>query len=457
MQQFTLSEAAAWTGGTCTADPVITSVVRDAREAGPGSLFVAIKGERFDGHDFIGQAIERGAAAVLTHRKDETYSIPALYVEDTRQGLLDLAGGYRAQFDCPVVAVTGSVGKTTTKEMIASVLSERYDTLKTRGNLNNTIGMPLTALEMDENTEAAVFEMGMSAFGESAAMAACGQPNIAVITMIGTSHIEFLGSREGICRAKMEILEGLAARGGIAVLNGDEPLLWEQKDRLFGRIVWFGQNNPDCEFRAEDISCTDGTLRFTLIWPEGRKTVEVASQGTHNVGNALAAAACGWLLGLDGDDMAAGLAAYRPVGMREQRYEKNGFAIYQDCYNASPDSMEAALRVLGEMSGKRRFAVLGCMGELGDYAPDGHRRAGRAAAQYADYLFAYGPDTAYLKEGAVEAGMDAARIACFDTHEALAEALRAAAQPGDALLFKGSRAMKMENALKLFLGEEVES
>lgn len=156
MQQFTLSEAAAWTGGTCTADPVITSVVRDAREAGPGSLFVAIKGERFDGHDFIGQAIERGAAAVLTHRKDETYSIPALYVEDTRQGLLDLAGGYRAQFDCPVVAVTGSVGKTTTKEMIASVLSERYDTLKTQGNLNNTIGMPLTALKMDENTEAAV-------------------------------------------------------------------------------------------------------------------------------------------------------------------------------------------------------------------------------------------------------------------------------------------------------------
>ena len=298
MQQFTLSEAAAWTGGTCTVDPVITSVVRDAREAGPGSLFVAIKGERFDGHDFIGQAIERGAAAVLTHRKDETYSIPALYVEDTRQGLLDLAGGYRAQFDCPVVAVTGSVGKTTTKEMIASVLSERYDTLKTQGNLNNTIGMPLTALEMDENTEAAVFEMGMSAFGEIAAMAACGQPNIAVITMIGTSHIEFLGSREGICRAKMEILEGLAARGGIAVLNGDEPLLWEQKDRLFGRIVWFGQNNPGCEFRAEDISCTDGTLRFTLIWPEGRKTVEVASQGTHNVGNALAAAACGWLQAL---------------------------------------------------------------------------------------------------------------------------------------------------------------
>lgn len=456
MQQFTLSQAAVWTDGTCTADPVITSVVRDAREAGPGSLFVALQGERFDGHDFIGQAIEHGAAAVLTHRQDETYPIPALYVADTRQALLDLAGGYRAQFDCPVVAVTGSVGKTTTKEMIASVLSERYDTLKTQGNLNNTIGMPLTALQMDENTEAAVFEMGMSGFGEIASMAACGQPNLAVITMIGTSHIEFLGSREGICRAKMEILEGLAARGGIAVLNGDEPLLWEQKDRLFGRIVWFGRENPACTFRAEDVSCADGTLRFTLVWPEGRRTVEVASQGEHNVGNALAAAACGWLLGLDGDEMAAGLAAYRPVGMREQRYEKNGFSIYQDCYNASPDSMEAALRVLGDMPGTHRIAVLGCMGELGDYAPEGHRRAGRAAAQYADSLFIYGPDAGYLREGAQSAGMDGGKIACFDTHEALAQALRRTAQPGDALLFKGSRAMKMENVLKLFLGEEVE-
>ena len=456
MQQFTLSQAAAWTGGTCTADPVITRVVRDAREAGPGSLFVAIQGERFDGHDFIGQAVERGAVAVLTHRKEETYPIPALYVADTRQALLDLAGGYRAQFDCPVVAVTGSVGKTTTKEMIAAVLSERYETLKTEGNLNNTIGMPFTALRMDENTEAAVFEMGMSGFGEIAAMAACGQPNIAVITMIGTSHIEFLGSREGICRAKMEILEGLAARGGIAVLNGDEPLLWDQKDRLFGRILWFGQENPACDFRAEDISCADGTLRFTMIWPEGRQTVEVASQGTHNVMNALAAAACGWLLGLEADEIADGLAAYRPIGLREQRYEKNGFSIYEDCYNASPDSMEAALRVLGSMPGARRIAVLGGMGELGSYAPEGHRRAGRAAAQYADRIFAYGANTEYLREGALEGGMAPEDVTCFDTHEALAEALRRAAQPGDALLFKGSRAMKMENVLKLFLGEEVE-
>lgn len=455
MEQFTLSQAAAWTGGTCTADVTITNVVRDAREAQAGSLFVAIQGERFDGHDFIEQAVGRGAAAVLTHRKEESYPIPALYVQDTREALLELAAGYRAQFDCPVVAVTGSVGKTTTKEMIAAVLSERYQTLKTQGNLNNTIGMPFTALELTQDTEAAVFEMGMSGFGEISAMTACGQPNIAVITMIGTSHIEFLGSREGICRAKMEILEGLAARGGIAVLNGDEPLLWEQRDRLFGRIVWFGTENPDCMFRAQDISCKDGVLQFTMLSPDGSQQIEVASQGTHNVKNALAAAACGWLLGLEGQEIAAGLAAYRPVGMREKCYEKNGFTIYEDCYNASPDSMEAALKAMSEMPGARHIAVLGGMGELGDYAAEGHRRAGRAAAAYADAVFTYGENTEYLREGALAAGMEKTQIIGFDSHAALAEALRTFAQAGDILLFKGSRSMQMENVLKLFLGEEV--
>lgn len=455
MQQFTLSNAATWTGGTCTADPVITSVVRDAREAVPGSLFIAIQGERFDGHDFIDQAIERGVSAVMSHRQDAHYTVPTLYVDDTRQALLDLAAGYRAQFDCPVVAVTGSVGKTTTKEMIASVLSERYQTLKTQGNLNNTIGMPFTALQLDAQTEAAVFEMGMSGFGEIAAMAACGQPNLAVITMIGTSHIEFLGSREGICRAKMEILEGLAARGGIAVLNGDEPLLWEQKDRLFGRIVWFGRENPACEFRAEHVRCDQGMLHFTLICPQGQCDIAVVSQGEHNVTNALAAAACGWLLGLELDEIAQGLAAYRPVGMREKRYEKKGFTIYEDCYNASPDSMEAALRALADMTGGRHIAVLGGMGELGDYAPEGHRRVGRAAAACADLILTYGAHTQFICEGALACGMDQADVQCFDNHQALVDALHKIAHPGDVLLFKGSRAMKMENVLKCFLGEEV--
>ena len=279
MEHFLLSQAAAWTHGEACGEAEITNVVKDTGEVTPGSLFVAIKGERFDGHDFIPKAIEAGAAAVMTARREEKYPVPALYVEDTRQAMLDLAGGYRDQFDCPVVAITGSVGKTTTRGMTAAVLSRMYDTHATRGNLNNQLGMPLTALALESRHEAAVFEMGMSNFGEIASMVDCGKPNIAVITTIGTSHIEFLGSREGICRAKMEILDGLAARGGVAVLNGDEPLLWEKRDRIYGRKVWFGMENPECDVRAQDIESTADGVSFTLCLPETAFPVQLGSAG----------------------------------------------------------------------------------------------------------------------------------------------------------------------------------
>lgn len=455
MEAFTLTQAAAWTAGKACGEAEIKSVSKDSNKIGEGCLFLAIKGERFDGHDFIEKAIENGAAAVLTARAEQTYRVPALYVEDTRQAILDLAAGYRAQFDCPVVAITGSVGKTTTKEMIASVLTEDFETIATEGNLNNQLGMPLTALRLGHTTEAAVFEMGMSAFGEISSMAAVGQPNIAVITTIGTSHIEFLGSREGICRAKLEILEGLAARGGVAVLNGDEPLLWDKRDSIYGRKIWFGAENAACDVRAEDIVCDADSVRFTVCLQHEKFPAEIGIAGRHNVTNALAAAACGWLLGMDKADIAAGLAAFRPSGRRQQLYRKNGFTIYEDCYNASPDSMEAALAVLGEQTGGRRLAVLGSMLELGDYAPEGHRRAGLAAARHADAAYLYGGNAADLREGALAGGMPAENVRIFDSHEALAQALRADAKTGDALLFKGSRGMKMEIAMKLFLGEDV--
>ena len=454
MEHFLLSQAAAWTHGEACGEAEITNVVKDTGEVTPGSLFVAVKGERFDGHDFIPKAIEAGAAAVMTARREEKYPVPALYVEDTRQAMLDLAGGYRDQFDCPVVAITGSVGKTTTRGMTAAVLGRMYETHATRGNLNNQLGMPLTALALESRHEAAVFEMGMSNFGEIASMVDCGKPNIAVITTIGTSHIEFLGSREGICRAKMEILDGLAARGGVAVLNGDEPLLWEKRDRIYGRKVWFGMENPECDVRAQDIESTADGVSFTLCLPETAFPVQLHLPGVHNVGNALAAAAVGWLLGVDADDIGAALAEYQPDGRRQQLYEKNGFTIYEDCYNASPDSMQAALRVLGAQHG-RRFAVLGSMLELGEHAAEGHRQAGFAAAKNADALYLFGGNAADMAAGAREGGMAEEQIRMFDTHGAMADALKAAAQPGDALLFKGSRGMRMENVLELFLGEEV--
>ena len=454
MEKFLLSQAAAWTGGRAAGETEIGSVSKDTSEIGAECLFFAIQGERFDGHDFIPKAIENGAVAVMSHREQELYPVPTLYVEDTRQALLDLAGGYRDQFGCPVVAITGSVGKTTTRGMTASVLSQRYETCATHGNLNNQIGLPLSVLQLEHRHEAAVFEMGMSAFGEIASMADCAKPNIAVITAIGTSHIEFLGSREGICRAKMEILSGLAARGGIAVLNGDEPLLWDQRDQIFGRKVWFGSENPDCDIRAQDIVQTADGVRFTAVTPDGAFPVVLHLPGRHNAGNALAAIACGWLLGLDAEEIAQGLDAFRPEGRRQRLYEKNGFTIYEDCYNASPDSMQAALQVLGGQKG-RRFAVLGSMLELGDYTAEGHRQAGRAAAQNADAAYLYGESAAYLAEGARDGGMKEENIKIFDSHAALAAALRQDAQPGDALLFKGSRGMRMEQALGLFLGEDV--
>ncbi|MGM9612453.1 MAG: UDP-N-acetylmuramoyl-tripeptide--D-alanyl-D-alanine ligase [Butyricicoccus sp.] len=454
MESFLLSQAAAWTHGKARGEAEITSVVKDNREIVPGCLFVAIKGERFDGHDFIAQAVENGAAAVMSARKDETYNAPTLYVDDTRQAMLDLAGGYRDQFECPVVAITGSVGKTTTRGMTQAVLSRMYETHATVGNLNNQLGMPLSALGLEYRHEAAVFEMGMSGFGEIASMVDCAKPSIAVITMIGTSHIEYLGSREGICRAKMEILDGLAARGGIAVLNGDEPLLWDKRDQIYGRKVWFGIQNPACDVRAEDIQTTPDGVSFTICLDEERFPARLSIPGAHNVGNALAAASVGWLLGVASDDIAAALEGYQPDGRRQKLYEKNGFTIYEDCYNASPDSMKAALRVLGDQKG-RRFAVLGSMLELGDHAAEGHRETGLAAAQYADAAYLYGGNAADMAEGAREGGMAEENIKIFETHEALAEALRAEAQPGDALLFKGSRGMRMENAMKRFLGEEV--
>ena len=455
MQEFTLSQAAEWTNGRASVDAVITNVVRDAREAGPGSLFIALAGERFDGHDFIGQAIERGAAAVMTHRADETYPVPALYVADTRQGLLDLAGGYRAQFDCPVVAVTGSVGKTTTKEMIAAVLSERYDTLKTEGNYNNTVGMPLTALRMDENTEAAVFEMGMSAFGEIASMAACGQPNLAVITMIGTSHIEFLGSREGICKAKLEILEGLRP-DGTAVLCGDEPLLWDKRESLGVKTVYFGIENPACDVRAEHIMLSDDCVRFTITAFGRRFPAEIHTAGRHNVYNALAAAAVGAVLGLSDREIADGLASF--TDLHQSIYRKDGYMIIDACYNASPDSVEASLDVLHELDVTgRRFAVLGGMRELGAYQDEGHLRCGRRAAACADVLYALGDGAEQYRDGAREAGMPDDAIRLFSSPEEMAQALRENAQPGDALLFKGSRYWAMEKVLAGFFSAQENS
>lgn len=460
MERFTLAQAAAWTHGEAKGEAALTAVTTDSRQIPPEALFLPIKGERFDAHDFIGKAIENGAAAVMSHRENEEYPVPALYVENTSQALLDLAGGYRTMCGGKVVGVTGSVGKTTTKELLYAVLSQGFRAQKTEGNLNNEIGLPLTLMRMTKDTEVLVAEMGMNHFGELSRMTAAAKPDLAVITNIGTSHIEFLGSREGICKAKLEILEGLQ-EGGVAVLCGDEPLLWDKRGSLGCKVVTYGIKNSDCDLIAhlhsdDTFDIVNNSLAAAHL-PAGEKfTAKLSIPGKHNVLNALAAVSVGLLLGETPELIAQGLVSYQASGLRQNIYEQDGYQIYADCYNASPDAMEATLSVLGGMAGDgRRFAVLGSMLELGDYAEEGHRRAGRAAAQYADALYAYGPDAAAMVAGAREKGMEHAYA--FDDQTALVAALREDAKKGDALLFKGSRGMRMERALAMFLGEEVEA
>lgn len=459
MERFTLAQAAEWTHGEARGDAALTDISTDSRRIPAHTLFVPIRGEKYDAHDFIGKAVDNGAAAVVSHRACEEYGVPALYVADTAQALLDLAGGYRTACGGKVVGVTGSVGKTTTKELLYAVLRQRFATLATEGNLNNEIGVPLTIFRMTKQTEVMVCEMGMNHFGELSRITAAARPDIAVITNIGTSHIEFLGSREGICKAKLEVLEGLRP-DGCAVLCGDEPLLWDKRDALSCRVVTYGVENPAC-----DLTCRlrkDGTfdivnngLQCETLPVGGTFAAKLSLPGVHNRLNALAAAAVGLLLGESTDDVARGLASYEASGLRQNIYEKNGYSIFSDCYNASPDAMEATLAVLGTMAPDgRRFAVLGSMLELGDYAAEGHARAGRAAADNADALYAYGLDAGAMVAGARARGMENAFA--FTDQAALAAALRQDAQPGDALLFKGSRGMKMERALALFLGEDVE-
>lgn len=438
--------------GECTGELEIPAVSTDSRTAG-GALFLPLVGERFDAHDFIPQAVGNGALAVVSHRRGERYPVPAIYVEDTAQALLDLAGGYRAQFPCPVVAVTGSVGKTTTKELLAAVLGEGFRVLKTPENKNNTIGMPLTALQMGYGTEAAVFEMGMNHFGEISKMAACGQPDIAVITNIGTSHIGNLGSREGICKAKLEITEGLAERGGCAVLSADEPLLWEKRQEFQFPVFWFGIDNPQAVIRAENLRQTEGGVDFDLCWKLARYPAHLNLPGCHNVMNALAAAAAGFIVGLDPDQVTAGLAGLRDRDTHAKVYERGGYHIYEDVYNASPDAVLAVLRSFGALPAARRFAALGGMLELGGYAREGHMAVGRAAASCCDGLYLYGAHAEDIRDGAVEAGLPPERVGIYETHEQLAQALRRDASPGDALLFKGSHAMDMGRALALFFDE----
>ena len=451
MARITLRDAAQWCGGTVEEkyeDVVFDGAGNDTRSLQPGQLFIALQGVR-DGHDYIPAAIAKGAAAVLCSRKVGDY--PAILVKDPRTALGDIAREALKRIGAKVVAVTGSVGKSTTKEMIAAVLSGTFRVSKTPANHNNDIGMPMAILDMPEDTEVAVLEMGMNHFREIAYLSCIAHPDVAVIINVGTAHIEFLGTQQGIRQAKLEILEGMTPQG-MLLLNGDDTMLRCLDVTPKQRITYFGASEG-CDVRALDVSQKGGVLRFTV--EAGRLTfpVEMKLEGEHYVADALAAVTVGLKLGVHPDKIRQQLDAFQNMSGRQEIFEAKGCTIINDCYNAGPESMAAALNVLGNRPG-RHIAVLGDMLELGDCAQAEHYKIGRIAAEKADMVFAFGPHAGRVLDGTITGGMPENMGRAFEDREELVTALRRAVKPGDVILFKGSHGMHLEKVLEAFLKEE---
>lgn len=445
MKTITTDWIASILGTTATANVEITSVAIDTRKVAPGCLFVCIQGERFDGNDFAGQALSAGAAAVLCAYHADCNG-PCIRVADTRAAFLQLAAAYRNLFQIPVIALTGSVGKTTTKEMTHCVLSGKYNTLKTPGNFNNEIGLPQTLFRLEEDTQAAVIEMGMSHAGEISVLSKATRPTAGIITNIGVSHIENLGSRAGIFRAKMELLEGMQP-GAPLIVNGDDAFLSTVQSDHSHKVYTYGIEKGD--FKGYNIKEIGFQTQFTVSYFGQEQTVLLPAIGMHNVYDALAAFAAGYLLGVDSETAAAMLQNYMPDGMRQKCVEINGMISIEDCYNAAPDSMRASISTLMGIKAQRKIAVLADMLELGAFAPDAHREVGELLGKAGvDILLAYGNHAKKYALGAKEFGFT--DCYCFDTKEALCELLCRLAAPGDAILFKGSRGMKLEDVIHVF-------
>lgn len=452
MSRITLEQAAQWCGGLVLEkwkNVGFLGASNDTRTLARGELFVALKAAR-DGNEFLRQAMDCGAAAVLCSRNDP--DIPAIVVDDTRAAFGKIAKAERKRLDCKVIGITGSVGKTTTKEMTAGILGRKYVTGKSKANHNNDLGLPMSILALPGNTQAAVLEMGMNHFGEMSYLTSIARPDIAVINNIGTMHMEHLGSREGILKAKLEILEGLRENGKI-VLNGDEPLLWNLRDQLGAKPLYFGLENPACDIRGEDVAALEDGVRFTVVCGQERFPIQLQVPGKHHVMDALAAISVAKLMEVPNGDIQAALAEYRNIDGRQNIYEENGYTIIKDCYNAGPESMKASLEVLGTRRGQR-IAILGDMLELGVCSQAEHYRVGRLAAAHADMILALGKNAERVVNGAITGGMSPECALGFETMPELVQALKRRAKPGDTLLFKGSRGMQMELALEKFFSAE---
>lgn len=432
-------------------DASFNGVSIDSRAIQPGQLFIALTGPRFDGHDYLNDVAGKGAVAALVEREVADSALPQLLVKDTRQALGQLGALNRAAFTQPVAAVTGSSGKTTVKEMLASILRTRGPVLATRGNLNNDLGVPLTLIELAPEHTSAVIELGASRLGEIAYTVGLTKPHVAILNNAGTAHVGEFGGPEKIVEAKGEIIEGLAA-DGIAVLNLDDKAFGIWKTRAAGRqVLTFALSNSEANFHASDLA-TDarGCPAFNLHTPEGSERVQLNLLGTHNVANALAAAAAAHALGVSLFGIATGLGAVQPVkGRTVAQLAKNGMRVIDDTYNANPTSMCAAVDILAGFSG-RTVLVLGDIGELGDWAEQGHRDVGEYARGKVSALYAVGPNMVH----AVNAFGEQAQH--FGTQAELIQALAAEQDINTTILIKGSRSAAMENIVAALCGSSLE-
>ncbi|MBV2134406.1 UDP-N-acetylmuramoyl-tripeptide--D-alanyl-D-alanine ligase [Pseudomonas sp. MAP12] len=431
------------------ADAFFNGVSIDSRSIEPGQLFVALSGERFDGHDYLEQVASKSAAAALVEHEVEEVELPQLVVADTRLALGQLGALNRAAFRGRVAAVTGSSGKTTVKEMLASILRADHGgdaaaVLATRGNLNNDLGAPLTLLELAPQHRSAVIELGASHLGEIAYTVGLTQPQVAVITNAGTAHVGEFGGPEKIVEAKGEILEGLAA-DGVAVLNRDDPAFATWQQRAAGRRVLSFALHAAADFTARElVRDARGCPAFTLAGPAGEQRIQLNLLGEHNVSNALAAAAAAHALGVGLGAIRAGLESLQPVkGRTVAQLAPSGMRVIDDSYNANPASIKAAIDILAGFSG-RTVLVLGDMGELGAWAEAGHREVGAYARGKVAALYAVGAQMAH----AVHAFGAGARH--FADQAELIAALTAEQSPETTLLIKGSRSAAMENVVAAF-------
>ena len=435
----------------------IKGISIDSRTVKEGELFIAIRGDRYDGHDFVPAAIQKGAWGALVEQsvlESKFKSMGGIRniipVEDTLFSLQEMSLIHRKKFTLPVIGITGSNGKTTTKEMLASIMQQKGPVLKNEGNLNNHIGVPLTLMKLDAHHTAAIIEMGMSGLGEIKTLARLAMPAVGVITNISAAHLQFLGSTDTVADAKGELLETMRS-DGTAVLNADDRYFAALRSKYPGTVLSFGIEQP-ADVRASGIRQVKDVTDLTLHAGGRSVLVRLRTVGRHNVYNALAAAAAALAAGMQPEAVKFGLEEFHPVAMRSELKDVKGRTVLADHYNANPGSMQAALETLASLkTGKHTIAVLGDMLELGDTAAASHSSIGAAAANLGiDLLITVGPLARHIAEGAIAAGMARDRVFEAETTSRGAALLREHSRPGDTVLIKGSRGMKMEKVLEDF-------